>query len=186
MARRKRVGVIQRQLEAATKLAAYQGSTGPAAGTAVKQRQKQTVGYTPLFGKTGALYEIEASTNALLKFGGASELGLTALTGTSAPTPAPRGFKPSMIHLALRVAEGVRVTARVTGNSYIRYQTGEPFAASNTQNNFAAPICSTSQTPAALLTVFGTAETTALGEAPGGRVWLITEKFPERITGAFA
>ncbi|SRR5579883_744381 len=186
MGRRARVGALERRLKVAQAWAAYQGSTGPAAGTEVRTRRRETVGYTPLFAAANTLYEVEASVNAITKFGGAVELHLTVLGGSTTAIPAPRGFHPSMVHLALKQATGVRVTSKVSQETYIRYQAGEPFSPGNAQQNFNAPISSADGTALGLLTAFGAIQTSIGAANPGARLWLTSERVADRVTEPIA
>ena len=180
MGRRKRSAVYTQQATYAAKWEAHQ-PTKRAAGAAVHSRPRVTVGYRSLYVPTTTIFRVNTSQAGVNLFT-AANLGLADEKDIT--TDPPRRFRPATIHVAKLLSKGVRVEARVTGRSYIKYVAGTIGSPSDTPNTFSAAISSALATPAGLIASFKACELKIKEGGGRARIWMLPEYFPEeRLEG---
>lgn len=181
MGRQTPLYMIQRQLEYAQKRQTYYASTTrPVKGTR-DASPRQLVSYIPLFLKVGTTYpkiKLNASEGAVTEFG-LTALGLsTAAADLADSQNAPRGFKPSRVHLTKGDATPTVQTAAGSGRRYIKYSAS---TSGTTQAHYSAPVSANNATPTVdeietKVAAIGTAKAGVIGDY--GRLWLELERYP--------
>lgn len=171
MARIPTITELQRRLNTLkareTALRARQAAnTGQRVGMG-QRRPTESVRYGSPF--TGKNYTVNAGKAAVAFFGQLTALGLAAPAGDDR---LPRGFKPGQIKATRGKATATKVTAELSGRSYLRYSIE---AGTDTQGTYTAPISgATLDSIKTKFTAIAVAKKDDIGEY--GRIELIPER----------
>ncbi|NUN66356.1 hypothetical protein HCU40_16750 [Pseudanabaena biceps] len=177
---------LQRELEYAQKRNTYLSRTDRPVKQTVDKRVKTLVGYRSSLVKiagANVLIELQASADAILKFGTISALGLIVAEGENliSAIKEPRAFKPAQVHGLVGVTTPTVGVAKGSGRRYIKYGAA---AAGAAQASFTAPVSTggstaTNETQRAKASEIAGAQKAAFNAIPGGygRIWFTSEEY---------